>query len=66
MVTALFSKENLGAWCIIPFDANNRTPQDRASMLHELGIQKLAYDWRNEQLTTFLYENKVLRDNNKI
>ena len=34
----LFSKENLMAWCIVPFDACERNPEQRATMLNELGM----------------------------
>ena len=29
----LFDKHNLVAWCIVPFDAKNRGPSERAEML---------------------------------
>lgn len=46
----IFGKQNLAAWCIVPFDAKNRTPHERAEMLHRLGIQRLAYDWRDSHI----------------
>jgi sugar phosphate isomerase/epimerase len=49
----VFAKTNLVAWCIVPFDAKKRTPPERAEMLHRLGIQKFAYDWREEHVATF-------------
>jgi sugar phosphate isomerase/epimerase len=51
--TGLFAKENLVAWCIVPFDAKKRGPQERAEMLLRLGIKRLAYDWRAEHVPTF-------------
>jgi hypothetical protein len=30
---ALFAKSNLVAWCIVPFDAKKRGPEERAHML---------------------------------
>ncbi len=45
--------ENRVAWCIVPFDAANRTPRERAQMLQELGIKRCAYDWREEHVPTF-------------
>ncbi len=39
----LLGKENLVAWCIVPFDANERTPLERARMLNMLGIGQFAY-----------------------
>lgn len=50
------SPENLVAWCIVPFDAAKRTPEQRATMLDELGIKRCAYDWRAEHVPTFEQE----------
>ncbi|GIW89318.1 MAG: hypothetical protein KatS3mg108_3642 [Isosphaeraceae bacterium] len=49
----LFDPSNLVAWCIVPFDAQKRSPEDRAAMLARLGIRRFAYDWRAEHLPTF-------------
>jgi sugar phosphate isomerase/epimerase len=49
----IFSKANLVAWCIVPFDNQHRGPVARAQMLNQLGITKLAYDWRTEHIPTF-------------
>jgi sugar phosphate isomerase/epimerase len=49
----LFARENLVAWCIVPFDAKQRTPAQRAEMLQRLGIRHFAYDWRDPHLPTF-------------
>ena len=48
--TGLFARENLVAWCIVPFDAKQRSPEERAAMLARLGIKKFAYDWREQHL----------------
>jgi len=56
----IFDTENLIAWCIVPFDAEGRSPEERADMLDELGISQLAYDYRDEHLATFLEEINVL------
>ncbi len=40
--------DNLVAWCIVPFDAEERSPEQRALMLDELGFKKMAWDWRME------------------
>jgi len=60
----LFEKNNLVAWCIIPFDAKNRTPEERIDMLNELGLKRLAYDWRPEHLPDFPREIELLRQHN--
>ena len=49
-------RENLVAWCIVPFDAAKRGPAERAIMLKELGITRCAYDWREEHVPTFEQE----------
>ena len=59
--TALFAKQNLVAWCIVPYDKVKRTPEQRAEMLQELGIKKFAYDWRDEHLPTMAHEMTVMR-----
>jgi hypothetical protein len=60
----LYSKKNLIAWCIVPFDNQNRTPEQRAQMLNNLGIDKLAYDWREKHVTTFDDELNALKKHN--
>jgi sugar phosphate isomerase/epimerase len=56
----LFEKSNLVAWCIVPFDAKKRGPEERAAMLERLGIRKLAYDYRDQHLPTFDQELDAL------
>ena len=36
----LFARENLVAWCIVPFDAKKRGPAERVAMLKKLGFKK--------------------------
>ena len=57
----VFARENLVAWCIVPFDAKKRTPAQRAEMLQRLGITRFAYDWRDEHLPTFDAELNELK-----
>jgi len=56
---SVFAKDNLVAWCIVPFDTKRRGPRERAEMLQRLGIRKLAYDWRGEHVPTF--EDEILQ-----
>ena len=51
--TSLFARTNLMAWCIVPFDAQKRGPEDRARMLQRLGITQFAYDYRAEHISSF-------------
>lgn len=53
---SLYALENLVAWCIVPFDAKQRTPAERAEMVKRLGFTKVAYDWRAEHVPTFEQE----------
>jgi sugar phosphate isomerase/epimerase len=50
MKGSLFARENLVAWCIVPFDAKQRGPKERAEMLDRLGIKRVAYDWRDNHV----------------
>ncbi len=52
----LFGRRNLVAWCIVPFDAKQRGPAERAEMLKRLGFTKVAYDWREEHVPSFEQE----------
>jgi putative heme-binding domain-containing protein len=49
----LFARDNLVAWCIVPFDSKKRAPEDRAAMLERLGFRRFAYDWRAEHIPSF-------------
>lgn len=57
----LFDRENLVAWCIVPFDAKKRGPEERAAMLDSLGIKRLAYDYRKEHIVTWDAELEALK-----
>lgn len=59
----LFAKNNLMAWCIVPFDAAKRSPEQRADMLRALGIKRFAYDYRPEHVQTFESEIIALKKN---
>jgi len=49
----LFASKNLTAWCVVPFDANKRGPEERAAMLQKLGFKNFAYDWRAKDIPAF-------------
>lgn len=61
---SIFSRENLIAWCIVPFDVKERGPAARADMLNNLGITMLAYDWREKHIPTFEEEIMQLKKHN--
>jgi len=59
----LFDRDNLVAWCVVPFDSKKRGPEERAEMLRKLGFKHLAYDWRAEHVPTFDAELDALKKN---
>ena len=57
----LFARSNLVAWCIVPFDAKKRGPEERAAMLERLKLTQFAYDYRAEHIPTFDTEMEALQ-----
>lgn len=57
----IFRNDNLVAWCIVPFDSQKRSPQQRTEMLEKMGIRKLAYDYRAEHVPQFDEEIEQLK-----
>src|SRR4030095_2809570 len=57
----LLAGSNIVAWCIVPFDAKKRGPEERAQMLDRLGIRRLAYDYRAEHIPTFDAEVEAMK-----
>ena len=57
----LFASENLHAWCVVPFDAKKRGPQERAAMLAKLGFKRFVYDWREKDIPTFDAEIEAMK-----
>lgn len=55
-------REQLVAWCIVPFDAGQRGPAERAAMVRDLGLQRIAYDWRDEHVAEFEQEIQAYRE----
>ncbi len=58
---SLLDRQNLVAWCVVPFDAKKRGPEQRAEMLQRLGFKKFAYDWREKDVPTFDAEVEALK-----
>lgn len=56
-----FRRDRLIAWCIVPFDARQRGPEERAAMLIRLGLRHFAYDYRAEHVPTFEAEIAACR-----
>src|SRR5579859_5822115 len=57
----LWAHDNLFAWCVVPFDARERGPEERAQMLKGLGFKRFAYDWRDNHVPTFDAEIDALQ-----
>ena len=57
----ILERRNLVAWCIVPFDAKKRGPEERAAMLEKMGLQRLAYDYRPEHIPQFDAEMGALK-----
>lgn len=55
--------QNFYAWCIVPFDNQNRTPEQRIEMLEDLGFVSYAYDWREKHLPEMVTELKLAKEN---
>ncbi len=60
----LFARNNLVAWCIVPYDSKKRSSEERVSMLKDLGITSLAYDMRDADLPNMETEFITLRKHN--
>lgn len=57
----LFTRDNLVAWCIVPFDAKKRGPEERAALLKKLRFTKFVYDWREKDVPDFDRELDALQ-----
>ena len=57
----IFALENLHAWCVVPFDAKKRGPEERAVMLAKLGFKRFVYDWRAKDIPTFDAEIEAMK-----
>lgn len=59
-----FDRDKLVAWCIVPFDAKQRGPAARVEMLKQLGLKRVAYDWRAKHVAEFEEEILQYKKNN--
>jgi len=60
---SIIDLEKIYAWCIVPYDSLERSPEERIKMLKGLGITKYAYDWRNEHLPFMAEELEFAKKN---
>jgi len=56
-----WARENVQAWCIVPYDSKKRTPAERAQMLKDLRVRAFAYDFRQVHVPTFDEEATVMK-----
>ena len=56
-----WARENIQAWCIVPYDSKKRTPAERAQMLQDLRVRAFAYDFRQVHIPTFDEEATVMK-----
>lgn len=56
-----FERDRLVAWCIVPFDDRERTPDERGEMLNRLGLKRYAYDYRANHIPTFDAEMEAMK-----
>lgn len=59
----LFARNNLVAWCVIPFDSKKRSSAERAAMLKDMGFTQFVYDWRAPDLPNMETELATLKKN---
>jgi hypothetical protein len=57
----LFARDNLLAWCIVPYDSLHRGPAERLAMLERLGIRRYVWDWRQQHLKDLPEEIRLSR-----
>jgi sugar phosphate isomerase/epimerase len=60
--SSLFARDNLLAWCIVPFDNRERTPAERIAMLKRLGFTQYVWDWRQKHLKDLPEEIRLSRE----
>ncbi|KAB1066757.1 TIM barrel protein, partial [Tamlana haliotis] len=56
--------EDIIPWCVVSFDALERQPQERISMLKDMGFSKYGYNWREEHLDYIQEEFALAKENN--
>ena len=48
-----FKTENLVPWCTVAFDSKQRSPEERAQLIVDLGLKRSGYAWRKKHLPEF-------------
>lgn len=60
----IFKVEEITPWCILGFDALDRTPKQRIAMLKQMGFTKYGYNKGKGDLSRMKEEFKLARENN--
>jgi sugar phosphate isomerase/epimerase len=58
----LAARENLLAWCVVPYDSKHRGPAERIAMLKRLGLSQYVWDWRQEHLKDLSEEIRLSKE----
>jgi hypothetical protein len=58
----LAARENLLAWCVVPYDSKHRGPAERIAMLKRLGFSQYVWDWRQEHLKDLPEEIRLSKE----
>ena len=59
----LIKVEEVSAWCIIGFDALERTPEQRIALLKEMDIKKYGYNRGKGDYSLLKHEFKLAKEN---
>ncbi len=57
----IWDRANRFAWTVAPFDAIDRSPEERAAMLARLGFKAYAFSWRPQHIAMFDRELAALK-----
>lgn len=55
--------KEVSPWCILGFDSLDRTPQERITMLNEMGLSKYGFNKGKGDLTTMKEEFQLAKEN---
>jgi len=57
----IWARDNLLAWGVVPFDAKQRAPEERAQMLAKLGFRSFGFNWREQHIAILDAELEALK-----
>ncbi len=62
-VETLIDPSDISPWCIIGFDTENRTPEQRIEMLQEMGIKQYGYNRGKADFSSMAQEFQLASEN---